>query len=315
MIFDAALAGRQPVATLLIGNAVLRGRLAHAYLLVGRNIDDKWLLAKELAAFLNCSREDKTSLGSCLRSPFDGNLCRDCKWISDEAHPQAWHRLGWEGKTTARKISVASARALGEEMAKTSSAFRMVIVEDAEQDVFHRPAANALLKTIEEPPPQCIFVLFADYQDKVLPTVVSRCQQVPVVKIPYQDVFESDWPEMSLTAAFQAAGWKKGRLKLEAIEFAKRLGDEAERLDEDSEEIPLLRVIDHAVAGEIRRLKASAAKSERAAQYIAKLLDIAERAKAEAEHYVSARALLESFAFCWTELAESYQHDVLKTQR
>lgn len=306
-MFDGGLRARQPLAATLIGNAIERDKLAHAYLLVGRSLEDKRLIARQAAAFLNCSSEPSTLRGSCLSRLLSNDavaLCRDCRWLSEEAHPGAWHVLAAEGKTTSRKIPVAMARALADELAKTSSSYRVVLVENAHQDVFHRPAANALLKTIEEPPPRCIFFLFAENEDEVLTTIVSRCQVVPVLKVPYQDDVDETIEDHRLSSICKQGGARRGRFWLDAVDYARQLNETAEKAgeNEDSSVDPVHRVIDRLVAAEVNELKQRAATNGATTRYVSSLLALAETAKQQADGYVNEKALLESFTLSWAKL-------------
>ena len=74
------------------------------------------------------------------------------------------------------KISVEQARDLIDEISKTSAYKRIIVVEDAGQEALHRPAANALLRTIEEPRSDVVLIFFAQALSEVLATVTSRCQ-------------------------------------------------------------------------------------------------------------------------------------------
>ena len=181
-VFDPGLAERQPTATALLSAAVERDRLAHAYLLTGGNTDDKLLIARQVACYLNCKSTERDTRGSCQRqSGQTAGYCQNCRWILEDKHPQAWLSLGGASERSASgKISVERARELADELSKTSTSARVVVIEDASQDIFHRPAANALLKTIEEPRGTCIFFLFSRSEDHVLTTIVSRCQILPV---------------------------------------------------------------------------------------------------------------------------------------
>ncbi len=136
------------------------------------------------AAYLNCTNLAANNDRACHLSGIpEKDQCVNCKWINEEKHPQAWLILASDpGKS--RKIPVEKARLLSDELSKHSEFFRVVIVEDASQEAFHRPSANALLKTIEDPGARCLFFLFANREDDVLPTVVSRCQVIPMQSPP-----------------------------------------------------------------------------------------------------------------------------------
>lgn len=185
----------QPLATTFLTRAVLANKLAHAYLFTGRARQDSLELGKGLAAFLNCTQRQAISaeaaslsldqLSCSVRfSSKDGQLvsdssCQSCRWISADKHPQALIRLDGEGSKSGR-VSVERARQITEELSKESQYTRVILIEDADAELFHRPAANAILKTIESPRSSVVFMLFAVRAEDVLPTVVSRCQVIPL---------------------------------------------------------------------------------------------------------------------------------------
>lgn len=348
-IFDRHLSGRQRLAVDLLSGALTKGRLANAYLLTGRIADDKWQLAKQMAAFLNCERTRsywqnaqsqlepaQNLLGlpigdevfqqaneslhsfrmpeerSCLCKSISGepvNMCRDCRWIQEDAHPECLYKLAPGGTTSSRKISVESARAMTETLARTSSAFRIVIVEDASQDVFHRPSANALLKTLEEPPENTMFFLFAESAESVLPTVVSRSQVVPVPQIPFSDGAPPDLPPMSFYKAIKESGSKRSKAYLSALDFSQSVIKAADSLvdDDDNVRVALSKVVDYVLKEEYERLKARAMESLTESKYLADLLELAEQAKARVDHYVNPKAAIESFSIAWARLAQNAQ--------
>lgn len=345
-IFDRHLSGRQRLAVDLLSGALTKGRLANAYLLTGRIVDDKWQLAKQMAAFLNCERTRsywqnaqaqnepaQNLLGlpigdevfqqanqalkafrmpeerSCLSRSISGepvNMCRDCRWIGEDAHPECLYKLAPGGNTSSRKISVESARAMTETLARTSSAFRIVIVEDASQDVFHRPSANALLKTLEEPPENTMFFLFAENAESVLPTVVSRSQLVPVPQIPFSDGQQPELATFSFHKALRESGSKRAKAYLSALDFSQAVLKAADSLidDDDNVRVAISRVVDYVLQEEYQRLRTRALTSLKESKYLADLLELGEEAKLRVDHYVSPKAALESFSIAWARLAQ-----------
>jgi len=346
-IFDRHLSGRQRLAVDLLTGALTKGRLANAYLLTGRIADDKWQLAKQMAAFLNCERTRsywqneqganepvQNLLGlpigdevfqqaneafkafrmpedrSCLSKSLCGepvNMCRDCRWIQEDAHPECLYKLAPGGSTSSRKISVESARQMTETLARTSSAFRIVIVEDASQDVFHRPSANALLKTLEEPPEHTMFFLFAENAEAVLPTVVSRSQVVPVPQIPFSDGDAPELPSLSFHKAIKDSGAKRSKAYLSALDFSQVVLKAADSLvdDDDNVRVAISKVVDHVLKEEYKRLKERAMDSLNESKYLADLLELGEEAKSRVDHYVNPKAALESFSIAWARLAQN----------
>lgn len=309
-IFDIDLAQKHPFATSMVTSAVSRDRLSHAYLLSGRAIGDKWVFAQQLAAYLNCSSRIGVLDEACQLAK-RADICTNCKWISDGKHPQAWLTLTKDGSKSGTKIAVEKARALCDELSKHSEYFRIVIVEDASQEVFHRPSANALLKTIEDPGSRCLFILFADREEDVLPTVVSRCQVIPLQNAPEKPSAlaqailktggaDSQAPSPELKAL--SDGFKQifkardSHLNLYALDLVRHI-----QIAIDELENPSL-VLDYATNLEISRVGERAGHDSTAAGYLADLLSLAEEVKLQLQHYVSPKAAIETFVLSWWRL-------------
>lgn len=310
-IFDTELAQRHTFATSLVTSAINSQRLSHAYLLSGRAPQDKWAFARSVAAYLNCSNLAENDNSACLQAGrAEKDQCVNCKWINAEKHPQAWLTLTSEGSKSG-KIAVEKARGLSEELAKYSDFFRVVIVEDASQESFHRPSANALLKTIEDPGSRCLFFLFAAREDDVLPTVVSRCQVVPMQSPPTKQtalasaILKTDVTEAaavdpdlkpfvdSFKHIFKA---RDSHLNLYALELSRAIQTAIEESENP------VAILDLATNLEISRIGERASKDSAAAGYLADLLSLAEEVKLQMEHYVSAKAAIETFVLSWWRL-------------
>jgi DNA polymerase III delta prime subunit len=310
-IFQPALADRQPFATGFLTQAVRHGRLSHAYLLVGRALSDKWQIARNLACFLNCANVQAggsacvLKLASADRDCDTKEFCSNCRWIWEGKHPQAWLTLGSDGSKSG-KVAVEKARALGDELAKESQFTRTVVIENANQDMFHRPAANALLKTIEDPKVSCIFFLFSIAEQEVLPTVVSRCQVVPLrttdslgssllaIEIAHID------PEI-----VQLAQNFTDRLihRRDAQAVARLLDFNRELNERFSEQFTASGAIDLLVALELKNVSAKALDSADMSGYAKRLIELAESTKEQLLHYVMPKAAMESFSLSWWKLA------------
>ncbi|CAN5484588.1 hypothetical protein BH10CYA1_BH10CYA1_23510 [soil metagenome] len=317
-IFDIELAQRHPFATSMVTSAINSQRLSHAYLLSGmgtsHQVDgsnapqDKWSFARLVAAYLNCANLAANNDRAChLRGIPDKDQCVNCKWINAGKHPQAWLTLTSEvGKS--RKIAVEKARLLSDELSKHSEFFRVVVVEDASQEAFHRPSANALLKTIEDPGSRCLFFLFAPREDDVLPTVVSRCQVIPMQSPPGKPTAlvsailktgTDDVPIEELkTFADEVKKIFKARdshLNLYALDLSRQIQIAIET------ENPSV-VLDLATNLEISRIGERASLDSAAAGYLADLLSLAEEVKLQLGHYVSSKAAIETFVLSWWRL-------------
>ena len=160
-----ALIGNNAAAAFL-GNA-LRGRSAsHAYLLTGPEGIGKRTLARWASASLVCAVD--TSARPC-------GACRTCDQVSRDAHPDVLVLCPDEGHA---RIRVRQIRSFEHDVAlKPYEAERKVaIIVGA--DRIETEAANALLKTLEEPPEGTLLLLTATDAAQVMPTIASRCQEV-----------------------------------------------------------------------------------------------------------------------------------------
>ena len=186
-LFSEPLSKQQSLATRMFGAALAKDKLAKAYMLIGQASEDKWQLVVELTAFLNCESVAQGAEMSCLISAKDlasSKRCINCRWLEARTHPQALMQLtGVSNKSG--KIAVEEARSFANEVSKTSPYYRVMIIEDAQQEILHRPAANALLKTIEEPRSKVLMIFFARVANDVLATIMSRCQLINMASSEY----------------------------------------------------------------------------------------------------------------------------------
>jgi DNA polymerase-3 subunit delta' len=307
-IFSKALTTAQPIATRLLSSAEERNQLACAYLFAGRAQSDKLSIARELTATLNCL--ERLPDGQSCYVGKNENLCVNCRWLKSDEHPQAWCVLSGEGKKSG-KVPVEKARELSEELSKTSQYYRAVIVEDASEQYFHRPAANALLKTIEEPKGSIIFLFFALSVSDVLKTIVSRCQ---VIEFKSQGIINDGTYSLSQTNPEPPVAILSERLAPLVARFSRARGKEtnmialeiAQTLQElNEEEADLDEMIDYLAALELASLKQEIAQEELKTKYASDFLKLCDSAKQQSEHYVSAKAVIESFAFRWSALQEA----------
>jgi DNA polymerase III delta prime subunit len=305
-LFSSSLVERQPLACRIFDQAVIRQRLSHAYLLTGHTTNDKYLLSRFLSSYLNCEQVDKTASGSCLTRgmssleahldtelPAEQEFCRNCRWIWAQAHPQAWILLSGEESKSGR-ITVEKARTLSLELNKESAYVRTIVIPNATRDCFHAPAANALLKTIEEPNGNSLFLLFAPDAASVPPTIVSRCQIVPFVQTSssvFQFPSEDDAAQEELRSAISKYEIYPSDSSVSQV---MRWASELELATGDEIDTHLL--LDWIVFKKFEQLKDEAANDPAVSAYLDRLLSTAQTTKDQLDSYVQPRAAFESFA-------------------
>lgn len=154
-----------------------KSKVPHAYLFAGISGVGKTTTALAFTRALNCLAplEDGEGCGSCVH----------CRQVAGGNFPD-FELLSPDG----RVIRIEQIRELNRRMAlkSVSGRYRVVVVERAE--LMTLEAANAFLKTLEEPPPGNVLVLTVTDQQDLLPTILSRCQRVPFRPIPPEVLFE-----------------------------------------------------------------------------------------------------------------------------
>lgn len=147
-----------------------RGRLAHAYLLTGDGLAGLETVARNLARTVNCLSPVRRSAGEA--SVTACGRCTSCRQIAEDAHPDV-HWVRAESKL--RVITIDQVRELMHQvqMKPASAAYKVGVIVAA--DRLNTQAANAFLKTLEEPPAKSILVLLTAEPQQLLETVLSRC--------------------------------------------------------------------------------------------------------------------------------------------
>lgn len=139
-------------------------RLHHAVLLSSPRGSGKIMLAATLAKTILCSKSSTTFCGACHSCHlFDADTHPDFHWLKPEAPSK---RIGVEQIRMGMKYAWETSQLNGP---------RVMLIQDA--DKMGEAAANALLKTLEEPPSGCHFILLAESMSTMLPTVISRCNK------------------------------------------------------------------------------------------------------------------------------------------
>jgi DNA polymerase III subunit delta' len=152
----------------LLQRSLARSRLGHAYLFTGDQLDDLELLARTLAKTLNCRNPVKTDgvATDCC------DACLTCRKIDHETHADIhWARP----ESKSRVITVEQMRDLMQQiqLKPTEAEYKVTIIAGA--DRLNKQAANAFLKTLEEPPAKSILILLSTEPSRILETILSRC--------------------------------------------------------------------------------------------------------------------------------------------
>ncbi len=161
--------------TRTLKNAVSSGRIAHAYLFSGPRGVGKTTAARILAKCLNCV--SGPTVTPC-------NSCDSCKAIAAGNAVDVFEIDG------ASNNSVESVRELREGVRYVPSQghYRVYIIDEVH--MLTTPAFNALLKTLEEPPPHVVFIFATTEIHKIPLTIVSRCQRFDFKRIPFKEICE-----------------------------------------------------------------------------------------------------------------------------
>jgi DNA polymerase-3 subunit gamma/tau len=168
----AQIVGQEQV-TQTLGNALTSGRVSHAYLFYGPRGTGKTSTGRILAKALNCLTNGK------------GEPCNQCDMCRAITEGRALDVIEVDA---ASNTGVEDIRSLREKVnyAPNQARYKVYIIDEVH--MLSNSASNALLKTLEEPPPQVIFILATTEIHKILPTIMSRCQRFDFRRISRADV-------------------------------------------------------------------------------------------------------------------------------
>ncbi len=226
----------QDAEVLALERSLVAGRPAHGYLFVGPPRSGKATLARHLAQALNCTARSESG-APC-------GECRSCRHIEAGKHPDV-ELIGPGGlcddsthdhsKDNSKDIKICQVRSLERRLSLSpfEGAYRVVIIDPA--DALNAYAADAFLKTLEEPPDQVVLILLTAKEDALRETVRSRLRRVLVrpAAVPLLEEALAERGADPVRAALVArlsrgcTGWA-----LHAVEDTKLLDERARLLDE-----------------------------------------------------------------------------------
>ncbi len=169
--FDQIIGQKYAVKTLK--NAIAAGRLAHSYMFCGPRGTGKTSAARILAKAVNCAQGP---------TPNPCNQCENCKSITNGTNVDILEI------DAASNNGVEHIRELREKAKYIPSALKKKIYIVDEVHMLSTSAFNALLKVLEEPPPHIMFIMATTEPQKVLPTIMSRCQRFDFFPISVEDI-------------------------------------------------------------------------------------------------------------------------------
>lgn len=169
-------------AVKMLREGLQNGRSGHAYLITGPDQVGKTTLARTYAQALNCTASEAER--PCGR-------CRNCMFISRDKHPDVQlvlPEVSGRGKHT---LKIDQVRQLQQDLMLSAYEARTKVAILKRFDAANTSAANAFLKTLEEPPPDVVLLLTANDADTLLPTISSRCRTLNLRPLPVDLIEQS----------------------------------------------------------------------------------------------------------------------------
>jgi len=161
--------------TKTIRNAIEKDKIGHAYIFSGPRGTGKTTTARILAKRVNCE------------NPKDGNPCNECSSCKEISEDRSLDVVEIDG---ASNRGIDDIRSLREQVKypPTKGKYKVFIIDEFHQ--ITKDAFNALLKTLEEPPSYVLFIFATTELQKVIPTILSRCQRFEFKRIAINELID-----------------------------------------------------------------------------------------------------------------------------
>ncbi len=180
LTFDSVVGQQHIVSTL--EHAITEGRLSHAYLFCGPRGTGKTTMARILAKALLCRNAEAERAEGASGCMPDGT-CEECELIAEGNHPDVYE-LDAASRTGVDNVREEIINSVN--FAPVRGKYKIYIIDEVH--MLTTAAFNALLKTLEEPPAHVIFVLCTTDPQKILETILSRCQRFDFHRIGNEDI-------------------------------------------------------------------------------------------------------------------------------
>ena len=233
LTFDSVVGQRHIVSTL--EHAVAEGRLSHAYLFCGPRGTGKTTMARILAKALLCQQAEGARAQGASGCMPDGT-CPECEAIAAGTHPDVYE-LDAASRTGVDNVREEIINSVS--FAPVRGAYKVYIIDEVH--MLSPAAFNALLKTLEEPPAHVVFILCTTDPQKILETILSRCQRFDFHRISMEDIegrlryvceqegFEYDDEALQIVARHARGGMRDALSTLEQLSV---FGDGAVRVSD-----------------------------------------------------------------------------------
>ena len=180
LTFDSVVGQQHIVSTL--EHAITEGRLSHAYLFCGPRGTGKTTMARILAKALLCRNAEAARAEGASGCMPDGT-CEECELIAEGNHPDVYE-LDAASRTGVDNVREEIINSVN--FAPVRGKYKIYIIDEVH--MLTTAAFNALLKTLEEPPAHVIFALCTTDPQKILETILSRCQRFDFHRIGNEDI-------------------------------------------------------------------------------------------------------------------------------